>query len=168
MAHEDPVTQGTKKTTQLCTFRVGNILVGIEVNRVQEINRDQTMTSVPLAAPEIKGLINLRGQIVTAIDLRYRLGLPERSADETVMNAVVHSGSEIVSLLVDEAGDVVEVQEDDFEPVPPNVSPLIRRFASGTYKLENELLLMLDADEVIDGDFTEQASTNGYATRGLT
>jgi len=165
--HDNRATSRSKKTTQLCTFRVGNILVGIEVDRVQEINRDQAMTTVPLAAPEIKGLINLRGQIVTAIDLRYRLGFPERGEGEKVMNAVVHSGEEIVSLLVDEAGDVVEVEEDDYEPVPPNVSPVIRRFASGTYKLDNELLLMLDADEVIDGDFSEQGFTNGYGGKRL-
>ena len=90
---------------QLCTFHLGHLFLGIEVEKVQEIIRYQEMTRVPLTSPVVGGLLNLRGQIVTAIDLRRRLGLGDRDRDSLPLNAIVQTGGEIVSLLVDEAGD---------------------------------------------------------------
>lgn len=129
---------------QYCTFRVDHLLIGIEVWRVQEVIRHQPMTSVPLAAPEVRGLINLRGQIVTTIDVRHWLRLPPREDGRTPMNAVLRLDDEAVSLLVDEAGDVVTPSAEDFEPVPPTASERIRSLFSGTYKLPENLLLVLD------------------------
>src|SRR5262245_34218637 len=100
---------------QFCTFHVENLFLGIDVQKVQEVIRYQEMTRVPLAGMAISGLINLRGQIVTAIDLRMRLGLPARAAGERPMNVVVRDGESAVSLLVDNIGDVLEVNDEEFE-----------------------------------------------------
>jgi purine-binding chemotaxis protein CheW len=141
-------------TRQLCTFFVDDLFFGVEVLQVQEVIRHQEMTQVPLAPREVSGLINLRGQIVTALDLRRRLGLPDRPArapedasDEVgPLNVVVHTPDGPVSLLVDEIGDVLEVLEEDREPAPPTLDARARELISGIYKLEGRLLLVLDVD----------------------
>src|SRR5271155_5575003 len=101
---------------QYCTFYVDGHCFGLDVLKVQEIIRYQEMTRVPLAPAAVRGLINLRGQIVTAIDLRRRLQLSERPADQLPINVVVQTDDGAVSLLVDEIGDVLEVSEKLFEP----------------------------------------------------
>src|SRR5579864_362520 len=101
---------------QYCTFYADGYCFGLEVLRVQEIIRYQPMTRVPLAPPVVRGLINLRGQIVTAIDLRSRLELQDRPADQLPVNVVVRADDGAISLLVDEIGDVLEVPEKLFEP----------------------------------------------------
>ena len=136
-------------TSQLSTFRVADHLFGIEVLRVQEVIRHQVMTPVPLAAAEVRGLINLRGQIVTAIDLRHRLHLPPRGDDGQPMNVVVSTGEESVSLLVDEIGDVLEVDEASFERPPETLDPTLRDLIRGAFKLDEELLLLLDTDRAL-------------------
>src|SRR5258708_1886253 len=103
---------------QYCTFFVDGNHFGLDVLKVQEIIRYQEMTSVPLASPVVRGLINLRGQIVTAIDLRRRLELQDRFADQLPVNVVVHTDDGAISLLVDEIGDVMEVPEQAFERPP--------------------------------------------------
>ncbi len=133
---------------QFCTFYLDGLFFGIEVEKVQEVIRHQTMTRVPLAPKLIGGLINLRGQIVTAIDLRLRLGLQERKPDELPMNVVARSEDGAVSLLVDEIGDVVEVHEDQFEDVPQTVRQA-RDLIRGVYKLPDRLLLVLDTDHAV-------------------
>jgi purine-binding chemotaxis protein CheW len=135
---------------QLCTFYLGNLFLGIEVEKVQEIIRYQEMTRVPLASPVVGGLLNLRGQIVTAIDLRRRLGLSDREKDNLPLNAIVQTGGEIVSLLVDEAGDVLEVSADDFELPPDTFTSNIRTLIRGAYKRIDGLLLFLDVEKVVD------------------
>src|SRR5438477_10638336 len=102
-----------------CTFFVDGHYFGVDVLKVQEIIRFQEMTRVPLAPPVVRGLINLRGQIVTALDLRRRLQLPDQAADRKPINVVVHTDEGAVSLLVDEIGDVIAVPEGDLEPPPP-------------------------------------------------
>ncbi len=128
---------------QFCTFYVNDILLGIEVLGVQEVLRYQEVTEVPLAAPEIQGLINLRGQIITAIDLRTRMNLPPREHDNNSMNVVTRINNEVISFLVDSVGDVLEVEENNFEPVPSTVDATTRELVSGVYKLEGKRLLMV-------------------------
>ena len=135
---------------QYCTFEVVDLLVGIEVKLVQEVLRHQQMTFVPLAPGGVKGLINLRGQIVTALDLRTRLGLERRPEGAFAMNAVIRHKDEVISLLVDRTRDVVEPTVEEFEPVPQTVSPQIRRLCTGTYKLAGRLLLILDTTKVVN------------------
>ena len=128
---------------QFCTCYLDDHLFGIEVEKVQEVIRHQEMTPVPLAPALIGGLINLRGQIVTAIDLRERLGLPQRSADVLPMNVVARAEDGAVSLLVDEIGDVVEVSEEAFEPPPDTLQGDARELVHGVYKLPSRLLHVL-------------------------
>ena len=135
---------------QYCTFFVQGLLFGVEVETVQEVIRHQEMTPVPLAPAVVAGLINLRGQIVTAIDLRRRLALRERSEGELPMNVVVRTCDGAVSLLVDEIGDVVEVHETDFEPPPENLANTSRELIRGVYKLKNNLLLVLDTQRSVN------------------
>jgi len=144
---------------QFCTFYLDGMLFGVEVEKVQEVLRHQAMTRVPLAPKLIGGLINLRGQIVTAIDLRLRLGLPQRSAEALPMNVVARSDDGAVSLLVDEIGDVLEVQEQQFEDVPQTMRRG-RELIRGVYKLPDRLLLVLDTARAV----TVEQSTVGTVT----
>ncbi|MBS1826351.1 MAG: chemotaxis protein CheW [Acidobacteria bacterium] len=136
-------------TRQFSTFFVQDLFFGIEVLEVQEVLRYQEMTKVPLAPDLIEGLINLRGQIVTAIDMRRRLRLEPRKAGETPMNMVVRSDDGAVSLLVDEIGDVLEVRNDVYESAPENTPRELREMIAGVYKLDGRLLLVLDTERVL-------------------
>lgn len=146
-----------ESVTQLCTFVVGDMLLGIEVQHVQEVLKYLPMTSVPLAHPVVSGLINLRGQIVTAIDLRRRLDVPERTGDRPPMNVVVNTEDGTVSFLVDEIGDVIEVGDDAFERPPDTVRGSIRELIRGVYKLKGKLLLVLDAESAAHVESTRAA-----------
>jgi purine-binding chemotaxis protein CheW len=135
---------------QFCTFFVGGLFYGVEVEKVQEILRYQEMTPVPLAPAVVRGLINLRGQIVTAIDLRRRLGQSEHLEGQQLVNVVLHTDDCAVSLLVDEIGDVVEVREDSFEPPPETLSQKSRTFIRGVHKLHGRLMHVLDVEQAIN------------------
>ena len=135
---------------QFSTFLLEDLFFGVEVVKVQEVIRFQEMTMVPLAPPMIEGLINLRGQIVTAIDLRRRLDLPPRPAGQLPMNVVVRSEDGAVSLLVDEIGDVVEVREEDYERPPETLKGVARDLVQGVYKLKEKLLLILDTEKTVN------------------
>jgi purine-binding chemotaxis protein CheW len=135
---------------QFCTFFLDSLFFGVEVQRVQEVLREQEMTRVPLAPPVVNGLINLRGQIVTAIDLRRRLELRERASDRAPMNVVVRTDDGAVSLLVDDIGDVIKVQSDTFEPPPETLTGVTRHLIRGIHKLDTQLMLVLDIDRTID------------------
>lgn len=137
---------------QYCSFHLGDLFMGVEVRHVQEVLRYQKMTRVPLAAAVVEGLINLRGQIVTAIDLRRRLGLPERAGDQLPMNVVVRDDDGIVSLLVDEIGDVLEVEEDEIQAPPSTLHGTSRDLIHGIFKLESRLLLLLDIEQMFGID----------------
>lgn len=130
--------------TQYCTFWVDTLYLGIDVHSVQEVMRTLKMTPVPLASSSVVGLINLRGQIVTAIDLRRRLGLPPRPDDQEPMNVVIRTDDGAVSLVVDEIGDVIEVSNDAFERIPDTMQGERRALIRGVYKLSHQLLLILD------------------------
>ena len=134
---------------QFCTFFINGLFFGIEVLKVQEVIRYQELTSVPLAPSTIRGLINLRGQIVTAIDLRRRLELPARGEDQLPMNVVVRTDDGAVSLLVDEIGDVVEIQDDVRERPPETLRGVARELVTGVYKLKERLLLVLDTEKTV-------------------
>lgn len=138
-------------TKQYCSFHVADLVFGVEVQAVQEVIRYQAMTRVPLAAAEISGLINLRGQIVTGIDLRRRLGLPDRDGEKRPMNVVVRTtDGAVVSLLVDEIGDVLELDTDSYEATPDTLQGASRDLIYGVHKLKKGLLLLLDIAKAID------------------
>lgn len=135
---------------QFCTFLLGDLFFGIEVRKVQEVIRAQVMTRVPLAQRAIRGLINLRGQIVTAIDLRERLGLPPLEAGREPMNVVVRTAEGAVSLLVDEIGDVLETAAEQYEEPPETLPAYAREMITGVYKLPERLLLVLDSEKTLN------------------
>ena len=136
------------ESRQFCTFFVDDLFFGIEVLQVQEVIRHQVMTLVPLAPPAVQGLINLRGQIVTAIDLGRRLELKDREAGD-LMNMVIRTDDGVVSLLVDSIGDVLEVSDDLLESPPNTIQGVARELITGVYKLEGRLLLVLDTEKAI-------------------
>jgi purine-binding chemotaxis protein CheW len=144
---------------QCCTFFLDGHYFGIDVLQVQEVIRYQKMTRVPLAPAVVRGLINLRGQIVTAIDLRRRLDLPDRPDDELPVNVVVRTDDGAVSLLVDEIGDVLRVSEAAFERPPGTLRGTARDLIRGAYKLNGRLLLVLDLDRLLDAKAFDTPAT---------
>ncbi|MFL6023595.1 MAG: chemotaxis protein CheW [Marmoricola sp.] len=136
--------------SQYCTFWVDGLFFGVGVECVQEVLRYQQLTAVPSAPEAIQGLINLRGQIVTAVDLRCRLGLPPRPEDALPMNVIVRSRGEVVSLLVDDIGDVIDTSGFELEPAPANVPSVVQDVVHGVLALPDSILLVLDADRAAD------------------
>lgn len=136
---------------RLCTFYLDRLWFGIAVERVYEVIRLPAITRVPLAARAVAGLINLRGQIITVIDLRRRLGFGERPAGMLPVNVVARSGNATVGLLADEIGEVVEAPESSYEIAPDNLPAESRELVPGVYKLPNRLLHVLDLDKVVGG-----------------
>jgi purine-binding chemotaxis protein CheW len=139
----------SSETRQYSTFRINDLLLGIEVVKVQEVIRYQDMTVVPLAPGVIEGLINLRGQIVIAIDTRRSLGLPRATGDALPMNVVIHSEDGVVSLLVDDIGDVIDVPLDTYAPVPDNMPKEQRDLIECVYDLKEGLMLVLNTTRVL-------------------
>jgi purine-binding chemotaxis protein CheW len=136
----------TNSSSQFSTFFVADLFFGVDVLHVQEVLRSQPMTSVPQAPDVIEGLINLRGQIVTAIDMRRRLLLPARGADNPgSMNMVVRTADGAVSLLVDLGMDAAA-----YERPPDNLAPAAKDLIRGVYKLKDRLLLVLDEERTVD------------------
>lgn len=137
------------ETRLCCTFTVADQWFGLDVTHVQELIRGHRVTRVPMAPAVIRGLMNLRGQIVTVVDLRLRLGVPDRALDEDAMNVVVSSQCGPASLLVDSIGDVIEL-ESALEESPPDTIPSpVRDLLAGVYQRDDHLLLMLDLDRVL-------------------
>lgn len=133
------------------TFFIEDHFLGVEVEKVQEVFTAQEITSVPLAPPIIAGLINLRGEIVTALELRNRLGFPPRPAGMEAMSVVIRTAEGAVNLLVDQIGDVIEVLPTLFEPPPETVDPQLASVLDGVYKLEDRIFLALNTEAVIRG-----------------
>lgn len=136
-------------SSRLVTFTLDGRLYGVDVKAVQEVLRGQPQTRIPLAPTSVSGLINLRGQVLSAIELRARLGLPDRAADEEPMLVVVNVDGEPLALLVDSIGAVMDVDEEQFELPPDTLSGPSRDLLIGAYKLEDRLLLALDVDRAV-------------------
>jgi len=144
-----PGETGTR-TQQFTTFTLEGHLFGVEVETVQEVLRHQVSTRVPLAPDAVGGLINLRGQVITALDLRRRLGMPDRGEDQRPMNVVVRTEDGAVSLLVDQIGEVIETDATHFEVPPDTVPAAARELIRGAYKLDGALLLALDVPRAVE------------------
>src|SRR5262245_23643500 len=135
---------------QFCTFFLDGLRFGVDVQKVQEVVPYQEMTRVPLAPPTVRGLLNLRGQIVTGIDLRRRLGLPECPDGRLPMNVVLRGEDSPVSFLVDDIGEVIEVDAGAGERPPETLQGRVRELIEGVYPLPDELLLVLDTARTLD------------------
>ncbi|RMD86715.1 MAG: chemotaxis protein CheW [Candidatus Dadabacteria bacterium] len=135
---------------QFSTCYVDDLLFGLDVLKVREVVKYQSITPAPLSEKHVLGLINLRGQIITAIDLGVCLGLEEsKLSQEERMNMVVYSEGEPISLVVDQVGDVVEVDDELYEDPPETLSPKLREYVNGIFKLDDTLLLVLDVDKLL-------------------
>jgi purine-binding chemotaxis protein CheW len=137
-------------SNQFSTFWVDERLYGVNIQMVQEITKSMNVTDVPLAPNYIKGLINLRGQIATAVGLKELFELPTTVTENGKINVVCKSDSYLISLVVDEVGDVLELEDQQFEMTPETVSPKVSRFMTGVYKLPNNLLSVIDIKKIID------------------
>ncbi|MFN9718714.1 MAG: chemotaxis protein CheW [Planctomycetota bacterium] len=150
---------------QYCTFFLAGDYFGLNVLQVQEIVREQPMTCVPLASPVIAGLMNLRGQIVTAMDLRRRLGFPDRDTGEESVNVVVQTRDGAVSLIVDEIGDVLSLSHELFEPPPETMRGSDRELILGAYKLPERLLVILSLERILK--VPEESTSQAVSRRVL-
>ena len=134
------------------TAMIGGQLFGLPILRVQDVFMPERLTRVPLAPPEIAGVLNLRGRIVTLIDMRCRLGLDKRDDDAASMAIGVESGGESYGLLIDSAGEVLKLDESAREPNPINLDPRLARMSAGIHRMEGQLLMVVDIDRVLDID----------------
>jgi purine-binding chemotaxis protein CheW len=132
------------------TFTTADQLFGLPIECVQDVFKPSRITRVPLAGPEIAGVLNLRGRIVTAIELRSRLGLAARDAGQVAMAIGIESRGESFGLLVDTVGEVLKLPDDEREPNPINLDRNLGRVAAGVYRLDGHLLVVLDIDRVLD------------------
>jgi purine-binding chemotaxis protein CheW len=137
-------------TNQFSTFLVDDRLYGVNIRVVQEITKSMSVTEVPLAPDHIKGLINLRGQIATAVGLRELFEISGSDKESGKINVVCKSEAYLLSLVVDEVGDVLELDDILFDPTPETVAPGVSKFMSGVYKLPNNLLSVIDIQKIID------------------
>lgn len=134
----------------LVSVQIGGQTFGVPVLEVQDVIAQTTINRVPLAPPEIAGSLNLRGRIVTAIDMRRRLGLPPQAEGETSVSVIVEQPSgELYALMVDDVGDVLWLSPSAHEPTPPTLSPAWRDLCDGLYRLEDDLMLVLRTQAVL-------------------
>lgn len=140
------------QNSDFVTVTVAGQLFGIPVLTVQDILGPQRITRIPLAPPEVAGALNLRGRIVTAIDVRSRLRLPARKAGDEGMAVVVEHDQELYSLLIDSVGDVLSLAESKFERNPTTMDAVWREVSVGIYRLKSELMMVLDVDRLLTID----------------
>ena len=150
MQNESAAIHGGTNSLDFVSMSVAGQLFGIPVLTVQDVLGPQRMTRVPLAPPEVAGSLNLRGRIVTAIDFRIRLGLGPRPEGEDGMNVVVEIGGEPYSLIVDTVGEVQSFAADDREQTPASLDSVWRSIAAGIYRLDDQLMLVIDVAKLLD------------------
>jgi len=137
---------------QLATFYAGDILLGVDIRQVQEINRQLSVTDVPHSSQHVRGVINLRGDVATVIDLRTILGLPSTEVTRESRNLIVHSHGESIGFLVDRISDILTLSSNEISQPPANIDGVDGSLFKGVFKLEKELLLILDVDAVLSGE----------------
>ncbi len=148
---KSPAIGSEPSAKQYATFYVGDLLLGVDIHQVQEINRQLDVTSVPGAPDFVRGVINLRGDVATVVDLRTLLGLAETEKTRDTRNLIVHSGGEAIGLWVDRISDILEVSDHEINPTPTNLDGIDNRFFIGVYLLETELVVLLDIDQLLTG-----------------
>jgi len=153
MREEKNIASSTKaadNAQDYVTMSIANQLFGIPVLKVQDVLGQQSITRVPLAPPEVAGSLNLRGRIVTAIDVRLRLTLPKRVDDNPLMSVVVEHQGELYSLLVDSVGEVLSLNASDYQRNPPTLNSKLRDFSDGIYRLNGKLLVVLSVTQLLN------------------
>ena len=139
----------TGSVTEYVTAMIGEQLFGLPIARVQDVFMPDRLTPVPLSAPEIAGILNLRGRIVTVIDMRCRLGLPKRESDRPSMAVGIECRGESYGLLIDDIGEVMKLSDRNREVNPINLDIRLGQLSAGVYRLDTQLLVVLDVDRVL-------------------
>lgn len=139
-----------ERVTEYVTVVIGGQLFGLPIARVQDVFKPEGLTRVPLASPEIAGVLNLRGRIVTAIDMRRRLGLPPRAENRAPMAVGIELGAESYGLMIDSVGEVLKVGDALREPNPVNLDARLASVSGGVHRLDGQLMVILDVDRVLD------------------
>jgi purine-binding chemotaxis protein CheW len=155
-AEQAPSAESVAATEDYVTFIIADQLFGIPVLKVQDVLSAHNITRIPLAPPEIAGSLNLRGRIVTAMDVRLRLGLPAREQRSNMSIVAEHEG-ELYSLMVDSVGEVLALKGADWERNPPTLDPKFRDYSLGIYRLDGKLLVVLDVNRLLDYDRVQAA-----------
>lgn len=141
-----------RKSKEYAVFEVGEILCGVEIRSVREINRKLDITRVHLAPDSVRGVVNLRGQIVTVVDLRRKFDMPSRAFDGRMRIIVVRTDGEDIGLLVDSVSDIVPASAQRMEQPPPHVKHAIGKYISGVYKMDADLVALLDVERIVEGE----------------
>lgn len=143
---KDLATAKNKEIKQYCTFYVGDYYLGIEISYVQEVLKQQHISYVPLASKKIRGLINLRGEIITAIDMWSMLKIEKKTDSE--MNMVVRTTNGTFSFVVEKIGEIIEVSRDKYQAIPSHISDYMKALITGVYQLESGLLLLVNLNKI--------------------
>ena len=144
------------QSKEFLTIIIAGQRFGIPILQVQDVLGEQTIAKIPLAPPEVAGSLNLRGRIVTAIDMRCRLSMePQSEGEASEMGVVVEHDNELYSLIIDKVGDVMRLKNENFESTPATLDPAWKEFASGIYRLDSELLVILDIPKFLSAVDTE-------------
>lgn len=146
----DAKTKTDEGAIELATFYLGDAICGIDILDIREINKKMDMTLVPQAPDYVRGILNLRGQIVTVIDLHKKLGLGESTLDGQARNIIVNSANESIGLLVSRIGDVITAKKDEIEPPPANIGDLQGTYFTGVTKMSSHLVGILDLKRVLE------------------
>jgi len=146
----DAMNETAAQQTEYVTVTIGEQLFGLPISRVQDVFVPDRLTKVPLAPPEVAGILNLRGRIVTAVDMRSRLDMGPRAPGQPVMAIGIELKGESYGLLVDAVGEVMKFRTDACEPKPVNFDERLAPVSSGVVRLEGQLLVVLDVDRVLD------------------
>ena len=147
----------SNETEEFVTFTIAGQLFGIPVLQIQDVLSSYQITPIPLAPPEITGSLNLRGRVVTAIDVRLRLGLPARSDGMESMSIVAENEGELYSLMVDSVGEVLALSQSAYERNLPTLDAKFRTFSEGIYRLDKQLLVVLDVKRLLDYERSDAA-----------
>jgi purine-binding chemotaxis protein CheW len=142
------IDEANLRTDYLIIYLADQIF-GIPVPHIQDVLAQQKVTKVPLSPPEVAGALNLRGRIVTAIDVRCRLGLPKDDDHQKSMSVVVEHNEELYSLIIDKVGDVLSLKDDEFEDAPPTMDSLWRNISNGIFRMDDQLLVILDVSKLL-------------------
>jgi purine-binding chemotaxis protein CheW len=159
MTYQEEKNGGSESSElQLGTFYIGGLRFGVDILEIQEINRQRDLTLVPHTAKQVRGVINLRGEVVSVLDLGTVLGLGEIVFGQHTRNIVLHSGDELVGVLVDRLSDVVAINPNDLQPPPANISGVDARFMVGVHQLADELIVVLKIEELLAPPETASAT----------
>lgn len=146
LRQDSPTATGQR---QFATFYLGDLLFGIDIANVQEINRQGNITPVPHADAHVRGVINLRGEVATVIDLRSVLGMAAAEDTPSARNLIVHSQGEAIGLWVDRISDILTLRDDEISRPPANVDGIDGKFFHGVHTLEQDIVVILDIEQVL-------------------